>query len=77
MIRTIFHCIVQLRLRVDSTDRMRCRALTIASLCVVRLTWSALFHFEGLGRSRHRLVRLPRHFLRQSKVTSETAKHAR
>ena len=73
MIRTIFHCIAQLRLQVDSTDQMRCKALTIASLCVVRLTWSALFHSEGLGRLTHRLVRLPSHFLRQLEQVSETA----
>ena len=73
MIRTIFHCTVQLRLQVDSTGQMRCRALTIASLYVVRLTWSALFHSEGLGRLTHRLVRLPSHFLRQLEQFSETA----
>ena len=73
MIRTIFHCTVQLRLQVDSTGQMRCRALTIASLYVVRLTWSALFHSEGLGRLTHRHVRLPSHFLRQLEQFSETA----
>lgn len=70
MIRTIFHCRVQLHLRVDSTDQRHCRVLKAVSWCDALPSELARFQTRGWDRLRCHHAHLPHHWHRQLEVTS-------
>ena len=73
-IRTIFHCKVQLRLRVDSTDRRRCTGLIAISWCDALPVVLAPFRTGGWDHSRRPHAHLLRRSLHQFTAFSIVSK---